>query len=199
MDHGKARQQEGELWLSFTKGDERALSELIRQWSRPMAFYGRKLVRDDNLIQDCIQETFIELWKYRSNLRRTTEIRPYLFTCLRRKVITAVRRQLLFVQTDTELHDWFEADFSIEDALIESETEAEQIRILNTFLNNLPKRQKEAIYLRFYENMTNQEIAEVMGVKYQTATNLLHEALVSLREAIPSRITLMLLLQLWAA
>jgi RNA polymerase sigma factor (sigma-70 family) len=140
-------------------------------------------VKDDLLIQDCIQEVYIQLWQYRSGLRQVTEIRPYLFTCLRRKIINTIKRDRLFIDNGREDELPFQVEFSIETRLIESETEAERVQMINRYINQLPRRQKEAVYLRFFENMTNDEIASVMGIKYQTATNLIHDALASLRQS----------------
>ena len=185
--------EEEQLWKHFTGGNEKALEELIRVFGKPLALYGRKLVKDDLLIQDCIQEVYIQLWQYRSGLRQVTEIRPYLFTCLRRKIITNLKRESIFVSGNQDEESPFLAEFSIETRLIQDETEAERVQILNRFINQLPRRQKEAIYLRFFENMSNDEIAEVMGIKYQTATNLIHEALASLRHSFPTNsVSLML-------
>lgn len=188
--------EEEQLWMHFTGGNEKALAELIRLYGKPLALYGRKMVKDDLLIQDCIQEVYIQLWQYRTGLRQLTEIRPYLFTCLRRKIINALKRERVFISTDREEEIPFLVEFSIETRLIESETEAERVQLINQYINRLPRRQKEAIYLRFYENLSNDEIAEVMGIKYQTATNLIHEALASLRESFPVNSVSLLLVYL---
>ena len=188
--------EEEQLWKHFTGGNEKALEELIRLFGKPLALYGRKLVKDDPLIQDCIQEVYIQLWQYRAGLRQVTEIRPYLFTCLRRKIISALKRQSIFVSNSHELELPFLIEFSIEAQLIENELEAERVQTINRFINQLPKRQKEAVYLRFFENMSNDEIAGVMGIKYQTATNLIHEALASLRQSFPINSVSLLLIYL---
>ncbi len=186
--------EESLIWQQFKDGSEAALEILIYVHSKPLAQYGRKLVKDDDLIKDCIQDTYIQLWQYRKNLRQLEEIRPYLFTCLRRKIINELKTRNRFapgVDEDTP----FLAEFSIEDKLIESETEAHQINLLNRYINLLPKRQKEAIYLRFFENMGNDEVASIMGIKYQTATNLIHEGLTHLRQSLtPESFTLFLFL-----
>lgn len=175
--------EESLIWKQLKDGSRAALEILIRVHSKPLAQYGRKLVKDDDLIQDCIQETYIQLWEYRKNLRQLEEVRPYLFTCLRRKIIHELKARDRFVSGITE-ESPFLAEFSIEDKLIESEAEAQQVGLLNHYINRLPKRQKEAIYLRFFGNMGNAEVAAIMGVKYQTATNLIHEALAQLRQSL---------------
>ncbi len=181
------------LWKSFRSGSEIALEHLIRSYTTPLTYYGRKMVSNDDLIQDCIQETFIELWQYRAGLRDLTEIKPYLLTCLRRKIVKALKVENFVTLEEHNADHLFNLHFTIEDQLIENETEADTVRILNSYINSLSKRRKEIIYLKYYENLSNEEIAAVMGIKYQTATNLLHEALNSLRNLIPSQSTFPLL------
>ena len=62
------------------------------------------------------------------------------------------------------------------------EYEALRSRIV-ALLNTLPQRQKEAIYLHYFENMEYAQIAEVMGINYQSVLNLTQKALQKLRTA----------------
>jgi RNA polymerase sigma factor (sigma-70 family) len=48
-------------------------------------------------------------------------------------------------------------------------------------LNNLSRRQREVIYLRYYDDLTYEEISQVMGLNYQSVMNHLHKALKALR------------------
>lgn len=178
---------ETSIWKSFRAGDEKALEHLIRTNTTSLTYYGRKMVKNDDVIQDCIQDTFIELWKYKNRLKDLTEIKPYLFTCLRRKIIRALKKEVYVTLDEHISESLFEVEFSIEDKLIQNEDESDKIKSINKHINSLSKRRKEIIYLKFYENLSNEEIASVMGIKYQTATNLLHEALTSLRNIIPSQ------------
>ena len=62
-------------------------------------------------------------------------------------------------------------------------------------LNELPQRQKEVIYLHYFENMDYTQIAEVMGIRYQSVLNLTQKALQKLRSANLLTIFLLLLLE----
>jgi RNA polymerase sigma factor (sigma-70 family) len=64
---------------------------------------------------------------------------------------------------------------------VEKETEASLHSKLASLLNELPARQKEAIYLRYYEDMEYKQIAEIMNVNYQSVLNLIQKALNKLR------------------
>ena len=53
-----------------------------------------------------------------------------------------------------------------------------------TLLNKLPKRQKEAIYLKYYSGLKATEIAEIMDINYQSVVNILHKAIKNLKEEV---------------
>lgn len=189
---------EVDVWNALRRGDEEALTDLIGRYSRPLMYYGRKMVPNDDLIQDAIQEVFIQIWTYRATLRAdVSEVKAYLFASLRRRLVQERKNPgyLLNPVSDSHYDSPFDVEFSIEDKLIESETEARRVALINQYLNALPKRQKEALYLKFYGDLTNQQIADVMAIRYQTATNLIHEALTSLRQALSQQaLTLLLIL-----
>src|SRR6201985_3714086 len=74
-------------------------------------------------------------------------------------------------------------DFSPEEIVVRNEEyENLQTRIA-ALLNELPRRQKEVIYLRYFEEMDYTQIAEVMGIHYQSVLNLTQKALLKLRSA----------------
>jgi RNA polymerase sigma factor (sigma-70 family) len=171
-----------QLWEKLRAGDESAFTDLMRRYHPALVVYCKKLCADPSLINDCIQEVFIDLWTYRHNLSPVHSLRAYLFVAIRNRIARAHRQNRWSSGTD-ELNDnlEFNATFSYEDQLIEAETERHRIQQLNQFLNALPARQREALYLKFYQNLSNAEIASIMGVSYQTATNFIYRALQDLR------------------
>ena len=68
-------------------------------------------------------------------------------------------------------------DFSVEHQLITDETIADKVLNLNKLLNDLPARQKEALYLRYHQGLSVEQIADMLDVNYQSANNLLYRAL----------------------
>ena len=76
----------------------------------------------------------------------------------------------------------FYAEFSVEESFIHEETTRNLAYEIKNHLDKLPKRQKEVVYLRFFENMTRDEIAQVMGITNQSVSNLLQTAFKQLKE-----------------
>jgi RNA polymerase sigma factor (sigma-70 family) len=69
--------------------------------------------------------------------------------------------------------------------LIADETTAKKVEQLNKSINQLSDRQKEAIYLRYHQGLTVDQVAEVLNLNYQSTKNLLHRAIHQLRKDFP--------------
>ena len=188
MSNSSPRYDELTLWHDLRNGEEAALAKLLRIYAKSLISYGRKMVNDDALIEDCIQEVFIQLWQYRQNLKEDVgSVKAYLFAAVRRRIISEIKKNetVSFDDHISASESYFDIDFSIEEKIVKDETELQRVRLINERLNHLPKRQKEVVYLKFYKELSNQEIAETMGVKYQSVSNLVHEALTLLRTLFP--------------
>jgi RNA polymerase sigma factor (sigma-70 family) len=79
-------------------------------------------------------------------------------------------------------------EFSIEHHLIREQTLRETANTFSDLLNKLPKRQKEIIYLRFYQDLEVSEIVEIMEINAQSVYNLIHKALANLRAPLEAKL-----------
>lgn len=171
------------VWLNFKNGDEQAFSFIFKTYYSLLFQYGIKLNSDSDLVKDTIQELFINLWETRARLGNAVSIKFYLLKSFRRKLVRVIQKQNKVI-TANQLSDnyEFEVVFSMEDSLILEEADREQMQQLMTALNSLLPRQKEAIYLRLYNNFSYEEISELMGVNVQTVRNYVHQAIGLLRK-----------------
>ncbi len=167
------------LWQAFKQGDRVAFERIYEQHIQPLINYGYKITADRSLIQDCIQDLFVELWESRERLTNTDSIRFYLLKALRYKLL----RQLQNTRADS-LNDAQDIgqEESFDVALFNQETLAQHSAQLASVLEKLPKRQREAIHLRYFQELSNEDVAEVMGVNYQSACKFIYTALKTLRE-----------------
>ena len=166
-----------QLWRSFKAGDKQALSAIYQAHFASLYNYGLKISRSEELVEDCIQDLFIELWKNRQRLGPTNAIRPYLYTCLRRKLVDALNaadRKLVAYQGQEHAAFAFEA--SHEANIILDQISRAQKERLAAAINALTKRQREIIFLRYYENLSFPEIATIMGLHIDSAYVLLSQA-----------------------
>lgn len=171
-----------QLWARFKAGDQQALSAIYQAHFTSLYHYGLKVVRSQELVKDCIQDLFIELWRTRQQLGLTQSIRPYLFTCLRRRLIEALNGPNgKMVAYDGQDHAAFECQASHEAHLILDQISADQKERLAAAINGLTKRQREIIFLRYYENLSFPEIAAIMGLRIDSAYVLLSQAIHELK------------------
>lgn len=171
-----------ELWNALQEDDSAAFTLLVRRHARLLISYGRKFSPDPEVVQDAVQDLFAEIWQYRKRITPVQNIHTYLYVSLRRKILKAVKRSSGISLSEPGFHEIpFHITFSVQEQWIESESEHLRIRYLNSLINRLPERQKEALYLKFYQNLSHEEIAEVMGIRYQSVSNLIQRALEQIR------------------
>jgi len=169
-----------QLWSDFRAGDHGAYTQLIQNYFKQMFTYGIRLNKDRDFVKDCIQDVFYDLWKRRSRTSQVESVKSYLFTAVRNRIY---REQKKWNITTEVTDDYaFDAEINIEVRIIEDQNTVELKRKIEGILNNMPPRQKEILYLRFYENMDHTKIAEIMGLNHQVVYNLLHKALLRLRK-----------------
>lgn len=170
------------LWSRLQKGDAAALESLMRLCLKEMFHYGTKFSADDEFIKDCIQDVFLEIWQRHTTLGTAPSVKAYLFASLRRRMHKLYRqRERLFSANSADVNAGFDVVFSPENHWIEQETIIENARNISALLNKLSKREKEIVYLKFYQNLSRTEIAEVMNLNQQSVSNLLQTTLQKMR------------------
>lgn len=175
--------QEFALWKSFKAGDRDAFANLLNRYYPLLLNYGVRFQRDRELVKDCLHDLFIDLWNQRERLDEVRLLKPYLLKSLRRKLMRETNRLRWFREADEVTDDYaFEVQFTIESYLINNEIQHEDLKRLRFQLDKLTKRQREAIYLRFFQEMEYDDIARVMAINHHSAVNLVYEALKLLRK-----------------
>jgi RNA polymerase sigma factor (sigma-70 family) len=148
-----------QIWQAMKGGDPEAVCWMMEKYYQVLYRYGLKLsAGDETLTKDCIQEVFIKLWNNRSGLGDVTLIKPYLLTTFRRRLLdglAAGHPALMPLHLPGEEDAAFPQaiTYSYEDDLIRDQERERTGNRLALALDKLPKRQREAVYLRYYENM----------------------------------------------
>jgi len=176
----KVYDNDQQLWSNFKAGNHDAYTTIIQRYFKPMFIYAIRLSKDQDFVKDCIQDVFYNLWKRRENISHAESVKSYLFTAIRFRIYREQKKWNNFDELNDDYA--FDAEISIEVKLIEDQNTVELKRKLETVLKNMPPRQKEILYLRFYENMDHGRIAQIMGLNQQVVYNLLHKSLLRLRK-----------------
>lgn len=169
------------LWQLYREGDKQAFGQLAERYYRTLKHYGLKFMVDEVVVEDCIQELFLQLWQNRLQINQTESVKHYLLKALRHHILQHLRNQK---RLNHEEMDWDRStgqETDSETLLIQQEALTLLTHTIRAQLASLPAREREALYLRFYESLSIPEIAEVMNVNRQSVSNFLQKALYKLR------------------
>jgi RNA polymerase sigma-70 factor (ECF subfamily) len=174
---------DAEIWRAFDKGDEFAFNYLYRTYVVRMFKYGCQICKDQALIQDCIQNIFIDLRKKRGGLSEVLSIKSYLFKILYREIIRKLNSSKSTIhQGDELIEDSFSIEFSHETKLIQEENMEEKREMVRSALEKLTSKQRQAILLLYEEGMSYKEISVAMEFsEVKSARKIIYRALSSLK------------------
>jgi RNA polymerase sigma factor (sigma-70 family) len=165
---------DSELWDLFRAGDEVAYTRLIKKYSKILFNYGFRICQDKDFLKDCIQDVFLELWNRRLKISPTQAVKWYLFKAVRLRIF---REQSKWNRNETPDENYtFLVEFNIESKMITDLETMELGTRIKQVLNGLPPRQREIMYLRFYENLDFENISQIMEISKQSVHNLLQKA-----------------------
>lgn len=173
------------LWKQLRAGDEEAFSLLFEKYYSTLINYGKTLMNESDTVKDCVQDVFVDIWTYRHKLGEAILVKAYLLSSVRKRIARLHEREHIFLRTKEVDTLEFLFDFSIEDHLIANEGMAAKVEQLNVLINKLPSRQKEALYLRYHQGLSVEQVSEVLNMNYQSTKNLLHRAILQLRKDFP--------------
>lgn len=171
------------LWQAFKRGERAAFETLLHQYYPVLLNYGVRFYRDKEFVKDSVHDLFVEIWNRREHLGDVVLVKSYLLQALRKNIIRESTRLKWFREADkiSDDHD-FDVEFNIETYLISRELENESLQKLQLELAKLTKRQREAIFLRFTQDLSYEEIASIMAINYRSVVNLIHEAIKAIRQ-----------------
>jgi RNA polymerase sigma factor (sigma-70 family) len=172
---------ETELLLKLQSNDEKALALLMHFYYSDLYNYAKKFTPDDGLIKDCIQDMFISLWQRRETAANILSPRYYFLRAIKNNILKSLYKNSnvnLILPSDVTDSSY---EFSLEQVIIEKQINEEKTQKLKKILSKLSRKQKEIVYLKYYQHLDHAQIAELMNLSRQSVYNLLHEALLRLR------------------
>lgn len=163
-------------------GHEEALASIIEEYYTSLYNYAFKFCHDGDLAKDCIQEVFISLWQRRDSATSIVSLKYYLLRAIKNKILKSLHRLSVNRGLSTASAEAaFQIELSTEDLLIRDEALQDRNQLVSRIVQELSSREKEIIYLKFYEQLDNNQISELMSINVQSVYNLLHRSLLKLR------------------
>lgn len=176
--HVFSRKTDQEIWNAFQAGNEGAFNYIYFTFFTSLYNYCNQFYNDKETVKDLIQDFFIYLRENCKNLGEITYLKAYLFKSMRRRVQAYIKQKnRLSAKEKKEFHE-FRISISQERQMVNQALNEEKKKVLQEALNLLTKRQREAIFYYFYENLGYEEIALIMDISnVKSVRNLIYRSL----------------------
>jgi RNA polymerase sigma factor (sigma-70 family) len=171
-----------DLWQSFKEGDKDSFKNIYFKYFHNLYEYGMRISGDKEIVKDTIHDLFVKLWNNKSNLGDVTALRAYLIVALRSTLYNNLQKISRKPVEQLSENTPFEMVFSVESDYIKKESALADNQKLKEALELLTPRQKEVIYLRYFEEMEYAEIAAIMNITVKGVYKLTARALETLRQ-----------------
>jgi len=162
------------------RGDENALGELYDRVSRIAYGLAVRVLRDDRLAEDAVQEGFLAVWRSAAAYRaERAKASTWILTLVHRRAVDLVRREERRRAEPL-------GEETVPGAVGETTDEAAWLRFererVQAALRRLPDLQREALELAYYGGFSQSELAERLGVPLGTIKSRMFAGLARLRE-----------------
>lgn len=172
-----------EIWNAFQHEHEGAFTYIYDFHFATLYNYGCQVTRDTGVVEDLLQDFFVELRLGRKKTSNVVFIKAYLLKSFRRKIIRHLKKKKILVFNEDFPEGNFKISFHHGMQFIENQFHQEQQKYIEQMLNKLTRREREAIYYFYRENLDYKSIAEVMELSSaKSARNLIYKALSTLKK-----------------
>lgn len=182
---------EYDCWKCLKDDDPGALGYLYDNYVDRLFVSAMMVTTDRELAKDALQELFIEIWNYRKSIGEIRNTQAYLVKVLRRILFKKQKLQLAVSLGD--FHEPASSDQNAEETIVSADAATEQQLRLKRAIAQLSKRQQEILHLRFESGLNYDQIADKMGMNYQSVNNLAFRTFRRLRGALTQLLVLFFL------
>ncbi|MCW3107685.1 MAG: polymerase, sigma-24 subunit, subfamily [Segetibacter sp.] len=171
------------LLQEIVRGDYKAFTRLYETHVAQLTNYAFKFTDDLQIIEDSIHDIFVWLWNNPAQLEIIHSIKAYLLKSVRTSILLKIQKYkkiVLFEEPDEKEASGF--FISGEEEYIDTESYFILKEKMTTVLSLLTSKQKEVIYLRFYQGLSFDQIAENMNLSTKACYKLMGRAISELRK-----------------
>lgn len=169
-------------WKLFLEGDDQAYSWIYTHYIQVLYNYGLQITPDSEIVKDCIQDVFVKIYKAKKKLTVPQNPKVYLMIALKNNIYNTFNQERLQKNYAFSLYQT-EEQLTVKNEFIDQEARHEEMNNIKRMMKILTPRQREVIYYRFIEELSYDDICQIMGLNYQSAYNLLQRSLQKIREA----------------
>ena len=175
-----------QLVMLYSSGNSKAFDTLLSRYQDKLYAYINFIVRNRDISDDIFQETFVKaiITLQKGGYTSTGKFGAWLTRIAHNLIIDRFRQERNdnTVSNDAQEYDLLNdarlAENGIEEVLINEQT----LKDVRGLVNMLPDNQREVVFMRYYQNLSFKEIAEITGVSINTALGRMRYALINIRK-----------------
>ncbi|MBB2949560.1 MULTISPECIES: RNA polymerase sigma-70 factor [unclassified Sphingobacterium] len=170
--------------------ESRAFKSLFYTHYQSLCNYAFKYLSDHDESKDVVQEVLIRFWEIKRDMISDPAAKYYLFTAVRNRCITILRKKIYNISTD-------ELTLEVADEPYIEQPERDVQKLIQEAMDGLPPKCREVFTLSRVENLTYKQIAEKLNISIKTVENQMGKAIKHMREFIKKHAILILILLLY--
>ena len=171
------------IFVKFEKGDEEAFSFFYKYFINDLYAYGRSLGAEEKYVMDAVQDVFLKVFFDKPHLTSVEHLKYFLFKSLKNRLYDLFKSKS-FSKTNDIGEDMlnFSIKTTVLDEIIEDEDRMIIQQKIEKLLSILSASQKEALYLRYIQELTYSEISEMMDKSEVAIRKLVSQAIHTIRK-----------------
>jgi len=183
-----------ELIALLKQGNHDALAEIYQRYWAVLYIQARKMLQDEELARDIVQEVFIGLWSSLSVLNISSSLAAYLYASVRNKVLNSIR--------DNQVRSDYIGLFALylddhRNTTIELLEEKELLQAIEEIIQKLPSKMREVFELSRKDHLSHKQIAERLSISEKTVKKQISNALGIMKDKLNKKENLILAVILW--
>ncbi|MEW5976138.1 MAG: sigma-70 family RNA polymerase sigma factor [Acidobacteriota bacterium] len=172
---------EENLWVAASqRGDALAFNRLVLKWERPVFNLALRMLQNGDEAADATQEVFLCAFKNIRGFRRESRFSTWLYRIAANQCISRLRRRPVgphYSLDDPDSEGWAAREIAASDSQEAHFLQAENRSRVRRALECLPPEQRLAVELKFYQDLTFEEIAAIVEAPLSTVKSRLYAGL----------------------
>lgn len=165
------------LLESIAAGDTEAFATLFRRWYPKVKVFLVRFINDEKIAEDLAQDIFVRIWTFGPALNEIKSFDTYLYKMTRNAALNYLRDRKVGLNV---------MDLSLMD---DADTEGiyykqEKILVMRMLVEKMPPQRQKVFKMSRQNGLSNDQIAEILGISKKTVENHLTDALRTLRQAL---------------
>jgi len=165
-------------------GDERAFGLLVDKYKKRIYYLALRMTHNHDVADELAQESFVRAYQALNRFKRGLSFYTWIYKICLNLTINFIKREKFTVSTDDFEETTLPDSLITYDSQLEQIISSEQAAVVRMELEKIPSEQKAAFLLKTYEDLSYEQIAEIMECSIGTVMSRLYRARAKLRKAL---------------